>query len=134
MGLLSRKPTYCAICNKEITHKHKPKREWNVNGPLCGDCHVDKTKEFYEATIRQPCVKCGDTKKISDLWEPRWQWDMDGLLCKNCFDEKNHDAKKNYCTVCGTKMGFIRYKPKQKWKMDGEFCRKCWDIKKAEFG
>jgi len=92
MGLFSKKPTFCAICNKKLTHKHKPKREWDVSGPLCGDCHVDKTKEFYEATIRQPCVKCGTTKKISDLWEPRWQWDMDGLLCKDCFDKKEKEA------------------------------------------
>ena len=67
LGLFSRKPTYCAVCNKQITHKHKPKREWNVKGPLCADCHVDKTKEFYEAKVRQPCIVCGTTKKISDF-------------------------------------------------------------------
>ena len=116
MGLLNRKPTYCAICKKEITHKHKPKREWNVNGSLCGDCHVDKTKEFYEATIRQPCVKCGDTRKISDLWEPRWQWDMDGLLCKNCFDvkEKNHAAKKKLLHSMWYKDGIYTIQTKTK--------------------
>ncbi len=136
MGLFSRKPSFCAICKKEISHKHKPKREWNIKGSLCGDCHVDKTKEFYEATIRQPCVKCGVTKKISDLWEPRWQWDMDGLLCKECFDKKEeeHATKKNYCSLCGAKMGLFRYNPKPKWKIDGQLCRKCWDVKKTEFG
>jgi len=87
MGLFSKKPAYCTICNKEITHKHKPKREWRIKGPLCGDCHVDKMKEFYEGKIRQPCVSCGTTKKITDLWEPRWQWDMEGLLCKECFGD-----------------------------------------------
>ncbi len=136
MGLFSRKPAICTICKKETTHKHKPKREWNVEGPLCGDCHLDKTQEFYEATIRQPCVSCRTTKKISDLWEPRWQWDMDGLLCKDCFDnkEKDHATKKNYCSMCGAKMGLFRYNPKPKWKVDGQLCRKCWDVKKAEFG
>ncbi len=136
MGLFSRKPAYCAICKIEIKHKHKPKREWNVKGPLCGNCHVDKTKEFYEATIIQSCVMCGTRKKISDLWEPRWQWDMDGLLCKDCFDKKeeDHAKKKNYCALCGTKMGLFRLNPKPKWKVDGQLCRKCWDVKKAEFG
>jgi ribosomal protein S14 len=79
---------------------------------------------------------CGTTGKISDLWEPRWQWDMDGLLCKDCFDKKeeDHTKKKNYCALCGTKMGLFRLNPKPKWKVDGQLCRKCWDVKKAEFG
>ena len=85
MGLFSRKPSFCTICNKELTHKHKPKREWNIKGPLCGDCHFEKQKEYYEGKVRQPCVECGNTQKITDLWEPRWQWDMEGLLCKPCF-------------------------------------------------
>ena len=61
---------------------------------------------------------------------------MDGLLCKDCFDakEKDHAVTKNYCSLCGAKMGLIRYNPKPKWKMDGQLCRKCWDGKKAEFG
>ena len=63
MGLFSRKPAYCAICNKELTHKHKPKREWNVKGALCGDCHVDKTKEFYEANDKTALCKMWDYKK-----------------------------------------------------------------------
>jgi hypothetical protein len=60
---------------------------------------------------------------------------MDGLLCKNCFDKKEeeHAVKKNYCSLCGGKMGFIRYKPKPQWKIEGELCRKCWDGKKEEF-
>ena len=45
-------------------------------------------KEYYEGKVRQPCVVCGKTQKITDLWEPRWQWDMEGLLCKKCFDKK----------------------------------------------
>jgi len=38
MGLFSKKKVNCAICDKELTHKHKPKKEWNVKGSLCGDC------------------------------------------------------------------------------------------------
>jgi len=70
------------------------------------------------------------------LWEPRWQWDMEGLLCKKCFDEKekDHDQKKNFCSLCETKMGLIRHNPKGHWKIEGQLCRKCWDEKKAEFG
>ena len=57
-----------------------------------------------------------DTEKITDLWEPRWQWDMEGLLCKKCFDQKeeDHGKKKNFCSLCGGKMGLIRYNPKGK--------------------
>ena len=135
-GLFGGGPEYCAVCKRELGHKHKPKREWNIRGKLCGDCHVDKTKEFYEATVRQPCKVCGTTRKISDMWEPRWQWDMDGLLCKECFDKKESefDQKRNYCSLCGAKMGLIRYNPKPKWKSSGQMCRACWDDKKAEMG
>jgi len=136
MGLFNRGPTFCSICNKELKHKHKPKREWNIKGVLCGDCHVDKMKEFYEGKAYQTCVNCGVKKKITNLWEPRWQWDMTGLLCKECFDKKesSFQSRKNFCELCGTKIGFIRHNPKPKWKLEGQLCRKCWDEKKAEFG
>ena len=136
MGLFNRKPTYCTICNKELSHKNKPKKEWNVKGPLCGDCHFEKSKEYYEGKVRQACVLCGITKIISDLWEPRWQWDMNGLVCKECFDKKEElfEAKKKFCALCGAVMGFIRHNPKSKWGIEGQLCRKCWDEKKAELG
>ncbi len=93
-------------------------------------------QEFYEGSMRQNCVHCGINKKISDLWEPRWQWDMEGLLCKTCFDKKEEDFKykKEYCSQCGTKLGFIRYNPKPKWMMDGQLCKNCWDSHKAKMG
>jgi hypothetical protein len=25
-------------------------------GPYAGDCHFDKSKEYYEGKVRQPCV------------------------------------------------------------------------------
>ena len=55
--------------------------------------------------VRQPCVECGTTRKITDLWEPRWQWDIEGLLCKDCFDKKeaSFEKKKNFCSMCGGK-------------------------------
>ncbi|MDW7641107.1 MAG: hypothetical protein ACKVN8_00065 [Nitrosarchaeum sp.] len=136
MGLFSKKPTFCSICNKDLTHKHKPKKEWNVNGYLCGDCHFDKSKEYYEGKIKQSCVVCRTTKIISELWEPRWQWDMQGLLCKECFDKKeaSFEIKKKFCALCGATMGFIRHNPKSKWMIEGQLCGKCWDQKKAELG
>ncbi len=136
MGLFGRKPEDCAVCGREMKHKNKPKREWNVRGRLCGDCYMDKSNEFYEAKTRQPCMVCGTTKKISELWEPRWQWDMDGLLCKECFDKKEDGfvKRKNFCVVCSAKMGLVRYNPKPKWGIEGQMCRRCWDAKKAEFG
>ncbi len=136
MGLFNKKPVFCAVCKKQISHKHKPKREWNIKGSLCGDCHVDKTKEFYEASVKQPCAICSTTRKISDLWEPRWQWDMDGLLCKTCFDnkEESFQKKKNFCVQCGATLGLIRYNPKGKWKIEGQLCKQCWDTEKQKQG
>ena len=137
MGIIfGRKIEYCAVCNKKLDHKYKPKREWGMKGKLCGNCHVDKSNEFYEAKIKQPCQICGMTKKISDLWEPRWQWDMDGLLCKPCFDKKegSYNEKKNFCNICNKKMGLIRYNPKPKWRIQGQLCRECWDEQKSKYG
>ena len=42
MGIFSRKPAQCTICNKQISHKNKAKREWGVKSPLCSDCYLDK--------------------------------------------------------------------------------------------
>jgi len=129
-------PAFCAICKTKLKHKHKPKKEWKIEGPHCGNCHVDKMNEFYEASIRQNCIQCGIKKEIAELWEPRWQWEMEGLLCKNCFDKKESDfnKKKEYCSICGIKLGFFRYNPKPKWNLEGQVCRDCWDSRKAQNG
>ncbi len=134
--IFSQKPSFCTICKKQLTHKHKPKKEWNVKGPLCADCHLDKMKEHYEGTIKQKCISCGVTKKITDLWEPRWQWDMEGLLCKNCFDQKEKDfnTKKEFCSICGAKLNFFRFNAKSKWKLEGQLCRTCWNSQKTKHG
>ena len=136
MRFFSRKPVYCAVCRTRLKHKHKPKREWGIKGPICGECHVTKTEEFYEAKVVQPCVTCGVHRRIADMWEPRWQWNMDGLLCKECFDKKEakHASQKRVCAICGTGLKFIRYNPKPKWKIDGQLCRQCWDDTKAKMG
>ena len=134
MGLFDKKPSICTVCNKETKHKHKAKKEWYVESPLCGDCYMDKMKESYDSNIKSKCATCGTQKKITDLWEPRWQWDMKGLLCKTCFDNKEGDfkTKKEFCVICNKKMGFIRYNPKPEWKVKGQLCRICWDEQKAK--
>ena len=82
MGLFGRKRAICTICNKEIIHKHKAKREWYVKSPLCGDCYLDQMQQSFDASISQSCVICKINGEVTDLWAPRWQWDMEGLLCK----------------------------------------------------
>ena len=136
MGLFSKEPAICTICKKPTKHKHKPKKEWYVETPLCGDCYMDKMRDEYDANIKSKCITCGTKQKVTDLWEPRWQWDMQGLLCKTCFDKKETDfnKKKEFCTLCGAKLGFFRYTPKNHWKIDGKMCRECWDGQKAENG
>jgi len=58
MGLFGRKRAICTICNKEIIHKHKAKKEWYVKSPLCADCYLDKIylrfnviKSIFRTTI-----------------------------------------------------------------------------------
>ena len=132
MGLFSKKSVICTLCNKETTHAHKPKKEWNLKYPLCTECYMKTMEQYYSGTFKQKCVKCGVEKKITDLWEPRWQWDMEGLMCKACFDSKEIDfgQKKEFCSICATRLNFFRYNPKADWKIEGQLCRKCWDEQK----
>ncbi|MBM3905159.1 MAG: hypothetical protein FJ354_00540 [Thaumarchaeota archaeon] len=132
MGIFDKKPVTCTLCNKQTTHKHKAKKEWNMQNPLCTDCYMKTMEQYYNGTIKQKCTSCGIVQKITDLWEPRWQWDMEGLLCKKCFDSKEIDfnQKKEFCSACGTRLSFFRYNPKNEWKFDGQLCRKCWDEQK----
>ena len=51
MGIFSRKPAYCTICNKLAVHKNKAKREWGVKSPLCSDCYLDKMQDSYDGSI-----------------------------------------------------------------------------------
>jgi len=107
-----------------------------MEGPLCGDCYVTQMKKFYELSLRQKCVICGIEKDVPDMWEPRYQWDMKGLLCKSCFNKKDEEYKnlKEFCKMCGKKLGMIRYNPKKKWSISGQLCRECWDSQKAQLG
>ena len=134
--LLNRKPSFCTICKKSISHKNKPKREWNIDDPLCSDCYINEMQKHYESSVRQKCVVCGIEKEVPDLWEPRWQWEMKGLLCKACFDKKDElfNKSRNFCSMCGTKLGVIRYNPKKQWSIEGQLCKNCWDAQKAKSG
>jgi hypothetical protein len=136
MTVFGRKPVTCSICKKETIHKNKPKSEWQIEGPLCGDCYVAQMKKFYESSLRQKCVVCGMEKDVPDMWEPRYQWDMKGLLCKACFDKKDlsYKSQRTTCHVCRKTLGVIRYNPKKKWALEGQLCRECWDSYKARLG
>lgn len=135
MGLFSKKTLHCAVCKRELKHKYKPKDEWGIEGYLCSDCHIEKTKEFVNKPEEPDyCAVCKE--KLGDIAvKPRWQWEMEpgSLLCQPCFNKKDTDYNKklNFCAVCGTKMGFVRYNPKPAWKMEGQLCRRCWDSRNA---
>ena len=137
---------HCVICNKELSrHKYKPSPEWNMEGLLCSDCHVDKTRDFAlkaEADKRQAleekdredrtCHLCNSLINLdSDKKRPNWRWNMDSgiVLCPQCYDksEAEFTRKLNFCAICSKKIGFIRYNPKRKWAIDGQLCRRCWD-------
>jgi hypothetical protein len=127
---------FCSLCNKELKYKYKPAKEWNIEGYLCADCHIDKTKEFivrqqYEE-IPDNCLVCNkELKSESEKKKPRWQWNIESgsYLCNDCFEKKDlsYEKKRNFCSICNQKMGFIRYNPKPKWKIDGQLCKHCWD-------
>ena len=144
MRLLGKKEIlYCSNCGKELKHKYQPSKEWNIEGFLCGDCHIEKTKEFILKKQEEKMLEeafsssdiCGICKKEivleTDKNKARWQWNMESeiVLCKNCYEKKEseYDKKLNFCALCNKKMGFIRYNPKPKWKIEGQLCRQCWD-------
>ena len=37
----------CSICGEKIQMQYNPMEEWNINGPLCGDCYSKKLHEHY---------------------------------------------------------------------------------------
>ena len=46
--------------------------------------------------------------------------------------ELDFNKKKDFCSVCGSKLGFIRYNPKNHWKIKGQLCKACWDTQKSQ--
>ena len=125
---------YCAVCGKEMQHKHKPMQEWGIDGSLCGDCHLDKMREYYvEGKVPKKklvkCDLCGKEVDPEDTYEPHKGLNLKGKVCKECFEGKQIEPQKKleHCALCGKKLGFFRYNPKNSWKIDGHLCRKCWD-------
>lgn len=152
----NRDKAHCAICNKELSKfKYKPRKEWNMVGSLCGDCHIKKTLEFSGENEdegrgewqdrgekkEQTPLKCGvcNREVTSEMEQirPKWKWNMDTnlILCKRCYTRKDleHEKRINYCSLCGSKMSFFRYNPKPKWKIEGQLCRRCWDNSNARW-
>jgi len=118
-----------------MQHKHRPRQEWGIDGFLCGDCHIDKMREYYvEGKLPKKklvkCDLCGKEVDPEDTYEPHKGLNLKGKICKECFEGKQTEQQKKYerCTVCGKKLGFFRYNPKKEWKIDGQLCRKCWDV------
>ncbi|MDE1727312.1 MAG: hypothetical protein KGH89_08650 [Thaumarchaeota archaeon] len=129
VGLFSKEKAFCTVCKKELSHKHKPKKSWNVTGSLCGNCHVDLMKEHFEDDNDNKCVLCGATPGSFNLWKSKKEWGVQGWLCKPCFDqkEKQDDELKKFCCLCGAKVGFISYAPKKEWNLKGQVCKNCWN-------
>jgi len=130
VGLFSKKEEFCTVCNKSITHKHKPKSGWNVEGPLCANCYVDLMKKIED----DKCVLCGKEPGSFNLWKPNKEWGIKGWLCKTCFDEKEKadDESKKYCAICGDKLGFFCYSPTKESGIVGQICKKCRNVQKTK--
>lgn len=131
VGLFSKKKSSCSICKKEVSHTHKPKGSWDVEGPLCANCYVDLMKENFEKRKEDKCALCGAEPGSFSLWRPNKEWGIAGWLCKPCFDmqEKKDNDVKNFCCLCGKKIGFLTYRPKKEWDMNGYMCKNCWNLK-----
>lgn len=135
--LFGKKVIQCASCGKELKHKYKPHPDWGIQGFLCGDCHIEKTKEFAlrEQEEKEICAMCKKNLKDDERHKPRWQWNLElesgTFVCTKCFErtEAEYEKRLNYCIVCNQKLSMFRYNPKPAWSIKGQLCRKCWDAK-----
>jgi hypothetical protein len=132
-GKKNDKVLHCVVCGKELgRYKYKPNEDWNLDGLLCSDCHIEKTKEFMLKQEEEKCAVCDkEIIEKEDRNKPKWQWEMESgvLLCKACFQKKDSDYNKrmNSCAICNGKLGMFFYHPKPAWHIEGNLCRKCWD-------
>jgi hypothetical protein len=132
MGLFSsKKKEFCTVCKKSISRASKPKKGWNVKGPLCANCYVDLMKTQHERKKENDdkCVLCGAEPGGLNLWKPKKEWEIKGWLCEPCLNEKekvDNELKKN-CIICNTKLGFIKHRSKKEWNLKGYLCKNCWE-------
>ena len=139
MQLFGKKqPVYCSVCKRELKHKYKPGKDWKIEGFLCGDCHIEKTKEFLlkaQEVIPDVCAFCKQEIAEGSGRKARWQWNLEAgaVVCDACFESKDAEYEKNlnYCSICKAKIGFVRYNPKPNWNLKGQLCRRCWDEKNS---
>ncbi|MFQ5920974.1 MAG: hypothetical protein ACE5JV_03045 [Nitrososphaerales archaeon] len=122
----------CAVCGRELQHRHRPMQEWGIDGFLCGDCHLDLMRDYYVEgkAPKKSLVKCGLCGKEvdpEDAYEAPRRLNLRGTLCRECFEGKEEKKGPEHCAICGKKLGFLRYNPKKKWRIDGHLCRRCWD-------
>lgn len=136
MGLFSNKKEFCAICKSAVSRTSKPKKEWNVKGPLCASCYVDLMKKSHgrENNIDDMCVTCGAEPGGLYLLKPKKEWNLKGWLCEPCFNEREkveNELKKN-CILCNAKLGFIVRHPKKEWNIGGYLCKNCWNLQESK--
>ena len=133
-GLFNKKKEFCTVCNKSITHKHKPKSNWKVEGPLCANCYLDLMETNFKKNQDDKCVICGIEPGSFNLWKPKKEWSIKGWLCKPCFDEKEKidDESKKFCALCGSKLGFFCYSPTKESGIVGQICKNCRNLQKTK--
>jgi hypothetical protein len=105
--------------------------QWGIDGFLCGDCHLDKMKQFYsqDPSEKEKCEMCGRGLDPKDVYELHRGLNLKSKICAECYENerKELDKKSDNCTICGKKLGFFRYNPKREWNIGGQLCRQCWD-------
>lgn len=137
-NIFRREAANCAVCNRELRrHRYRPAKEWNIQGWLCADCHIDKIRDFMlshkkDNEAPDTCAICGKLIALErDRNKPKWQWglDSDRAVCKTCYQKRDEEYNKrmNFCALCKGRLGTFFYHPKPEWKIDGNLCRKCWD-------
>ncbi len=67
----------CFLCSSSLDKaKHKPRKEWNLDGLLCDECY--NKKENY-------CTYCQAELKGKKI-TPKKEWALSGYLCEVCYE------------------------------------------------
>jgi NADH pyrophosphatase NudC (nudix superfamily) len=93
-------------------------------------------KEGQDEEEEEICIYCKE-KLVDEGKRPHWKWNMDRdtRFCPKCYSIKETEYEKlmSNCSVCNSRLNFIRYNPKPEWKLKGQLCRKCWDSQNFKF-